>query len=98
MDQKTYFVKVDRSTQTPSTILGPPWRQFWILQAVRRGGAGGERVPPALLGWYLFQRKVEIDLLLMTTYFETLLDAVWKSLSCLHGTLGDSLIPKDSPL
>ena len=32
------------------------WRPFWILQAVRRcrrcGVAGGERVPPAPLGWY----------------------------------------------
>ena len=72
LDQKNLFCESWQNHPDPVDHLGALGRPFWILQAVRRGGAGGERVPPALLGWYLFQRKIEIDLLIMTTCFETL--------------------------
>ena len=36
--------------QTPSAILGPPGGHFGFCR--RCGVAGGERVPPAPLGWY----------------------------------------------
>ena len=59
-DQKTYLLNVDGSPQkpkcrdlskTPSAILGFPSSHFEFCR--RCGVAGGERVSPAPLGWYL---------------------------------------------
>ena len=63
-DQKTYFVKVDRSAQTPrskrlsrtqSAICGPPSSHVGFCRLY--GVAGGERMPPAPLGWYFYNSR-----------------------------------------
>ena len=57
LGSKTYLAKIDGSTQKPFqtslAILGPTGGHFGFCR--RCGVAGVERVPPAPLGWYLYQ-------------------------------------------
>ena len=50
------LAKVARSSQKPRQPFWVSWWPFWIFQAVwccrRCGGAGGEQVPLAPIGWY----------------------------------------------
>ena len=56
---KTYLAKVDGSAQKPrGSPLSRPRRPFWGPLVANLDFAGGEQVPPSLLGWYSVSKNM----------------------------------------